>query len=249
MFLARRIGVVVPAFNTSEHIEEVLKSIPEYVDNILFVNDGSTDETEEIARKVKREGLVFLSHPQRRGVGAAMETGYRAGIDYGCEILAVMAGDGQMDPDDLESLLVPIVMDQADYVKGNRFLSPEFLKLMPVARQLGNVTLSLLSKPVTGYWDVFDSQCGYTAISAETLCRILEKGIYHGYGVPNDLLVRLKMLGARVAERPVKVRYSNGSSRMNMRIVPFSISLLLARLWLKRVSHNVKSISALQNNL
>lgn len=246
MYLNKRVGVVVPAFNASAHIASVICGMPEIVDVIAFVNDGSTDDTWERASAVRREGLVLLRHAKRRGVGAAMESGYRECLRRDCELIAVMAGDGQMCPDDLESLLAPVASGEVDYAKGNRFLRPDCISEMPLGRRAGNVALSLLSKPVTGYWHVFDSQCGYTVISRHMLAEILKDGIYHGYGVPNDLLTRLGLSGARVKDIPVKAVYRDGHSRMNMRLVPFTISALLLRLWLKRMSRTALDMAAMQ---
>jgi len=244
--LDKRVGVVVPAYNASAHIADVLSGMPEIVDVIAFVNDGSLDDTWERASAVEREGLVCLRHARRRGVGAAMESGYRECLLQGCDLIAVMAGDGQMSPDDLEALLVPVASGEADYAKGNRFLRADCISEMPLGRRFGNVTLSLLSKPVTGYWRVFDSQCGYTVISRYMLGEILKEGIYHGYGVPNDLLTRLGLLGARVKDVPVKAIYSDGHSRMNMRVVPFTVSALLFRLWLKRMGRTALDMAVMQ---
>ena len=116
----------------------------------------------------------------------------------------VMAGDGQMDPSDLPGLLLPIVEGRVDYVKGNRFLHGEVWHKMPLPRLMGNVLLSLATKVSSGYWHLFDSQCGYTAASRLALEVVDAAGLFPRYGYPNDLLARLNAAGLRVEDAAVK---------------------------------------------
>ncbi len=118
-----------------------------------------------------------------------------------------MAGDGQMDPADLPRLLGPIACGRADYVKGNRFARAEVWRTMPQLRLVGNILLSLLTRAASGYWHLFDSQCGFTAATRQALSAIEIERIYPGYGYPNDLLARLWVAGVRVMDVPVRPIY------------------------------------------
>jgi glycosyltransferase involved in cell wall biosynthesis len=207
MFRGRRIAVVVPAFNEAEKIARTLRSIPGFVDQVIVVDDASQDGTLRIARRSQRRGLVVLGHERNRGVGAAIATGYAAAFDAGADVTAVMAGDSQMDPADLISLLEPVAFGRADYAKGNRFAWPGVYRVMPLQRVLGNVVLSLLTRLASGYGRVFDSQCGYTAANRRALALILAGEVFPRYGYPNDLLCRLGAHGARVLDIPVRPVY------------------------------------------
>jgi glycosyltransferase involved in cell wall biosynthesis len=207
MYESLRVGVVVPAFNEERKLAATLNGIPDYVDNIVVVDDGSHDRTSVVARRMVRPGLEVIRHPENRGVGAAVASGYRRALDCGSDVVVVMAGDGQMDPADLPTLLLPIARGHADYVKGNRFARKEVWRTMPQLRLFGNILLSLLTRPASGYWHLFDSQCGFTAATRQALSAIKLERIYPGYGYPNDLLARLWVAGVRVIDVPVRPIY------------------------------------------
>jgi glycosyltransferase involved in cell wall biosynthesis len=233
---APRIAVVVPAFNEERAIEATLRSIPDTVQHVLVVDDGSTDATLARALSLGRPGVELLRHGTNQGVGAAILTGYRRALALGAEIAVVMAGDGQMDPRDLPGLLQPLLLDQADYVKGNRFADPRVWSTMPPARLVGNVLLSLATRLTSGYWHLFDSQCGYTAASRRALEWICEAGLFARYGYPNDLLARLHEEGARVVDVPVRAVYGPGwRSGISPATVIYPMSFVLARSFARRL--------------
>jgi hypothetical protein len=148
--------------------------MPAFVDRIVVVDDASRDRTPrdpgEAARRMG-ERLHVIRHRATAASGAAIISGYRAALEGGTQgaLVAVMAGDAQMDPGDLPRLLMPLVKDQADYTKGNRLFTGEAWKIIPRHRYLGNAVLSLLTKVASGYWHVADSQSGYTAVTSEAL--------------------------------------------------------------------------------
>lgn len=215
MYHGLRVAVVVPAYNEQAKLAATLTGIPDYVDHILVVDDASRDDTSGVAearaaeeRARARPGRVeLLRHARNSGVGRAIATGYRRALALGADVTCVMAGDGQMDPADLPVLLAPIVAGRADYVKGNRFASPEVWRAMPRLRLVGNIALSLLTRLSSGYAGLFDSQCGYTAATRRALEAIDLGGLFPRYGYPNDLLARLWVAGARVEDAPVRPIY------------------------------------------
>src|SRR5512140_2870434 len=100
-----QIAVVVPAYHESLLIVRTLRGIPRFVDRIIVVDDGSSDATAALAEREADPRIVVIRHAQNRGVGAALKTGYTQAFADGADIVAVMAGDGQMDPADLQPLL------------------------------------------------------------------------------------------------------------------------------------------------
>jgi glycosyltransferase involved in cell wall biosynthesis len=212
MLDGRRVAVVVPAHDEEALLPQMLAGIPGFVDRVFVVDDASGDATAERARAaaVADPRIEVLTHEQNRGVGAAIVTGYRRAIDQRVEVTCVMAADNQMDPDDLEAIAQPVARGEVEYAKANRLFTGQAWDLIPHHRYLGNAVLSLLTKIASGYWHVADSQSGYTAISLGTLERLDLGRLYPRYGFPNDMLVHLNVLHARVRDVPSRPVYGVG---------------------------------------
>lgn len=237
MYRTLKVAVVVPCFNEEIKIRDVVSTMPSIVDCIYLVDDASTDASiasaQETAEQCGRT-LHVLRHAKNAGVGAAIVTGYKQAYADGFDVVVVMAGDGQMDPEDLESVIQPIADDHADYVKGNRFKAQG--DKIPLHRLIGNLVLSALTKIVSGYWHVSDTQCGYTAINRAALASVNWDDVYPRYGCPNDILTRLNVAEMRVAEVRVKPRYGvDWTSKMKVRAVVAPILGLLMRLFFYRM--------------
>jgi glycosyltransferase involved in cell wall biosynthesis len=231
-----RVAVVIPAFNEEAAIARVVHAVPDDVDDVIVIDDASHDDTFRCALNAACPRVTVVRHEANRGVGGAIVTGYHRALAIGADIAVVMAGDGQMDPADLAGLVAPIANGQADYVKGNRFAHREVWRLMPRHRLLGNVLLSLITRLVSGYWHVFDSQCGYTAISRDALTALHLDGVFTRYGYPNDLLARLHTVGARVVDVPVRTIYGEAwKSGIRLGTVIHPISSVLVRAWARRL--------------
>jgi glycosyltransferase involved in cell wall biosynthesis len=189
MYQNKSIAVVVPAHNEQTQIGKVFETMPDYVDHIVVVDDHSSDDTVETVKQFAQEDrrIGLIEHEKNQGVGGAIATGYTWARDNKIAVTVVMAGDGQMDPADLENVIRPVVDGTADYSKGNRLFFGDAWKMIPHYRYLGNSFLSLMTKIASGYWHIADSQSGYTAISLMALKRIDPETIYKDYGMPNDL--------------------------------------------------------------
>jgi glycosyltransferase involved in cell wall biosynthesis len=210
MLDGKRVAVVVPAYDEEALISTTLTGIPPFVDRIYVVDDGSRDATALRARELGDDRVEVIAHDRNRGVGAAILTGYRRAHEEGVDVVCVMAGDNQMDPADLESLVAPVARDELDYAKANRLVTGEAWQLIPRTRYLGNAVLSMLTKIASGYWHVADSQSGYTALAKRTLDVLDLDRVYTGYGFPNDLLVHLNVVNARVRDFPSRPIYGVG---------------------------------------
>lgn len=238
MYKGFRIGVSVPAYNEENLILKTLQGIPSFVDKIYVVDDASTDRTSEIVENYGDSRVVLLKHNRNRGVGGAIVTAWKMGMDE-VDILAVMAGDNQMDPDDLSSLLDPIVEGKVDFTKGNRFMKKYNLK-MSSWRRFGTAVLTVLNKIATGYWNIGDPQNGYVAISSSALKKIDLDELYKGYAFENDLLLKAKIAGLRVVSVPVTIRYKIGEQskiKYSKFIVKTSWYMLRSFLWRIYVQH------------
>ncbi len=232
MYEGKRIAAVVPAYNEETQVEGVIRTMPEYVDTIVVVDDCSQDRTVEVVARMQAESdrVLLLRHLENQGVGGAIATGYKWSRDHDVDVAVVMAGDGQMAPEDLTAILDPVVRDEVDYSKGNRLYSGEAFRVIPKHRYFGNSALSLLTKIVSGYWHVADSQTGYTAINRKALQTIDWDKMYKRFGQPNDLLVTLNIEDFRVRDVRIQPVYNVGEqSGIKVRNVVFTITWLLVR--------------------
>jgi len=236
MYEGKTIAVVVPAYNEQTQIHGVLETMPDFVDCVIVVDDVSADDTcrlvdEWIAGEGESPRTVLIRHEANGGVGKAITTGYHEAIRRRIDVTAVMAGDGQMDPAELESIVAPVVHGQCDYTKGNRLFYDNAWETIPRHRFLGNAFLSMLTKIASGYWHVADSQTGYTAISLTALETIDLDDVYPRYGYPNDMLVRLNVYDFRVADVPIRPVYHVGEqSKMKLwKVIPTMSWLIFRR--------------------
>jgi len=212
LFKAYKIGVVVPAYNEALLIQETIDGIPDYVDKIYVINDCSTDRTGEIVDQMVDPRIVPIHHEVNKGVGAAIINGYKRALADEMDLVAVMAGDNQMDPTHLPRLLFPIIEGKADYTKGNRLISKDLRKGMSAWRAFGNGLLTLITKIGSGYWNIADPQNGYTVISREALEALDLDSVYTYYGYCNDLLIKLNAFGLQTMDVSMPARYGRETS-------------------------------------
>jgi glycosyltransferase involved in cell wall biosynthesis len=210
MLEGKRVAVVVPAHDEEQLIATTLGGIPGFVDRIIVVDDGSADATSERVHSFGDTRVELVVHERNRGVGAAIVTGYKRALEEDIDVVCVMAGDNQMDPEDLEALVRPVARGEVDYAKANRLFTGQAWELIPRTRYLGNAVLSMLTKIASGYWHIADSQSGFTAIGKDTLALLDLDRVYTYYGFPNDLLVHLNVVNARVRDFPSRPVYGVG---------------------------------------
>ena len=235
MWLDSRVIVVVPAWNEAPRIGRVILGMPPWVDAVIVVDDASRDGTAGAAQAAGDARVHVLRHEQNRGVGAAIATGYRhARVQPGGprDAFVVMAGDAQMDPEDLPRVVAPVAEGRADYVKGNRFVWPDAARSMPRARRLAGIAFSWATSRAIGV-RVSDSQCGYTAIARAACDRIDLGRLWPSYGYPNDLLSALALAGQRIREVAVRPVYADEVSRLRPRHVAV-VAGVVARAWVRR---------------
>lgn len=253
MYDGQAVGVVVPAYNESGHIGEVIETMPDYVDRIYAIDDASSDGTwDEIREAARRHRervaaesgpgsaesqarVVPIRHEQNRGAGGAVKTGYARALEDGMDVIAVMDGDGQMDPAHLERVIEPVAAGEVTYAKGNRLRSSRDFETMSRWRLFGNILLTMLTRISSGYWELSDPQNGFTAISREGLRAIDLDRLYDEYGFLNDLLFALNLNREPVADVAHPARY--GDERSTIRYSTFipRLSALIARNFLTRI--------------
>ena len=242
MYKTKKICVIIPVHNEESQISKVVNSIPDFVDNIVVVDDCSDDNSVDVIEKIieNDKKIILLKHETNKGCGGAISTGNIWASSKDFDIVVRMDGDGQMDPIDLPNILDPVLANEADYTKGNRLFSGEAYKKIPKIRYFGNSILSLLTKIASGYWHVADSQTGYTAINKKALKIINWNKMYKRYGQPNDLLVMLNVSNMRVRDVPIDPVYGVGEkSGIKIRKVIFTIGWLLIKRFFLEVKREI----------
>ena len=214
---APAIAVVIPCFKVRDRVLTVIEQIPPEVNSIHVVDDACPQQTGAVVQAQCRDPRVrVLFHRENRGVGGAMVTGYRDALQAGATVVVKVDGDGQMDPGVLSRFVSPILHGRADYTKGNRFFDIELLKGMPRHRVLGNAVLSLVNKACSGYWNIADPTNGYTAIHASVLALLPLDKLDRRFFFESDMLFRLNIMRAVVADIPLAARYDDEVSNLSV---------------------------------
>ena len=131
MYRDHTIAVVIPAFNESKLLPKTIRGLPDFLDQVIVVDDGSMDRTCDAANQLNDARLVLLKHRVNQGVGRAISTGYQHALTCRADLIVVMGADDQMCPSEISSLLDPLIDGRADYTKGNRLGAPHHGKDMP----------------------------------------------------------------------------------------------------------------------
>lgn len=274
MYRGHSVGVVVTAYNEAGFVGDVVDGMPDYVDRVYVVDDGSTDDTwTEIRRRGTTVGEVMrpdggvvrraddpdghttetaggpevvpIRHESNAGAGGATKTGYRRALSDGVDVVVVVNGDGQMDCTIMDRFLDPIVEGRADFAKGTRLSTPAHREPMSRWRLFGNGLLTGMTRLATGYWGLSDPQNGYTAISRTTLAKLDLDALYDRHGFLNDLIGHLSAADARIADVPHPAVYGDEESSIRYgQFVP-GLSALLARHFLGRIGRRLGTPSFL----
>lgn len=214
---AVKIAAVIPCYRETAHVLGVLTAIGPEIGRIIVVDDACPDGTGRLVReKCPDPRVEVVIHDSNQGVGGATLSGYRRALEWGADIVVKIDGDGQMDPAQVPHLIRPLLANEADYAKGNRFHDLDGLAAMPSLRLVGNLALSFANKVSSGYWDLFDPTNGFTAIHAKVARALPFDKISRSYFFESDMLFRLYLLRAVVVDVPMRARY--GAERSTLRI-------------------------------
>lgn len=212
-----KIAVVIPAYRVSETLCQVISSLPDWIDVIIVVDDACPQHSGRRAEQLGSDKIQIVFHPVNQGVGGAVVTGYRKALEMGCDIIVKVDGDGQMNPSYISALIAPLVGDEADYAKGNRFCDFSALRSMPKIRLFGNNVLSFLEKLFSGYWHIMDPTNGFTAIHQRVVRKLNLDKIAKGYFFESDMLLHLNLINAVVRDVPIPARYGNETSSLSVK--------------------------------
>lgn len=204
----QNITVILPAYNEEVSIGSIVLLTRFYADNVIVVDDGSSDRTAEVARKAGAEVII---HEVNQGKGGALKTGFTAAADLGADIIVTMDSDGQHNPVDIPKLVAPIIEGSADMVNGSRYLNG-LDKNTPIYRRVGQIILDRFTNMNSGL-RITDSQSGFRAFAAST------KDIFRfnsqGMTIESEMLADAGKSCLRIKEVEIGVRYDGDCSTVN----------------------------------
>ena len=224
------ITIIIPAYNEEKNLEKVLPVLPACIGQVpvraLVIVDGSRDRSATVAR---RYAVPVTSHALNRGQGDALRTGFDLASQDGAQIIVTMDADGQHRPEEIERLVMPLLVDEADYVMGSRFLG-HYAEQGGV-RHIGIVLFSALISALTGA-HITDCTNGFRAIRASGLARLDLRE--NRFSAP-ELIIEAANKGLRICEVPVTIlaRGEGHSKKPRSWRYPLGFALVILRTWLR----------------
>jgi glycosyltransferase involved in cell wall biosynthesis len=206
-----KVAVVMPALNAAETIAETVGAIPrEWVDEIVVVDDGSTDATADVARELD---VRVVWHPHNAGYGANQKTCYLDVLQRDAEVIVMLHPDGQYEPALIPELIRPILDDEADLVLGSRMMVPGAARAggMPLYKRIANRALTGVENRVMRT-SLTDLHTGYRAYSRRVLLTIPFLRNANDFSFDSEMLMQASELGFRIAEVPATSRYFRDAS-------------------------------------
>ncbi len=198
-----KITVLLPAYNEEVSIGSMVLIAKKYADNVIVIDDGSSDNTSEIAQIA---GAHVIKHHSNQGKGAALKTGFKAVKDT--DIIVTIDSDGQHNPEDIRKLILPIEKGEADIVNGSRYLNKE-KNDTPYYRRIGQNILDKATNMTSGL-DITDSQSGFRAFSYHTIQAFRFSS--DNFGIESEMLTDAANAGFHIKEVQIGVRYDVNNS-------------------------------------
>jgi glycosyltransferase involved in cell wall biosynthesis len=198
---------VIPCLNEEKFIGNIVRRAAKYVDMVIVVDDGSTDNTSVAA---KNAGAHIIRHEKSRGAGAATRSGIEWATQQNADIVVTLDGDDQHDPDEIGKLLAAAMRDDTGIVIGSRFIDPGFK--IRLHRRLGISTITFIYN-FGSKWHCSDSQSGFRAYTRQFLDNVNIEEDKYGFSV--ETLIKARKLKLRIVEVPVSCIYHGESHSIN----------------------------------
>ena len=195
----------IPAYNEESHIENLIKSAKNHVDSVVVCDDGSTDNTANIA---KNAGAIVISHKTNKGYGASVISLFNYARENNVDAMITIDGDGQHNPDQIPLLLNTMSQHNVDVVIGSRFLNPNIEA--PGYRQRGIKIITSTANYGTDL-KVSDSQSGFRSYSKIAINAI--HPTEEGMSVSTEILLKISNKGLSLAEVPITISYDGDTSQ------------------------------------
>ena len=229
------VGIVIPYYRAASHIETVIDKALQYSNQIVIVNDKSPEPLPNTLLGQLPE-VTVIDLPHNLGVGGATKAGFVFLEEKtNVKVIVKLDADNQMDTSYIPKLVAPILSGSHDFVKGNRFHDFRALKSMPWPRRFGNLFLSFLSKMATGYWNCFDFNNGFFAISRRSMVLLNKNQLANHYFFETSVIAELYYQKAVIKEISMPAIYGDERSNMNLFKMPVLFIGNLAKKFLTRI--------------
>jgi glycosyltransferase involved in cell wall biosynthesis len=198
-----RVLVCIPAYNESNTIGDIVIKAKKYATEIVVYDDGSTDNTYDIAKAAGADNVI--RNPRNSGYGVAIRTLFQAARERNADVMVTLDSDGQHNPDQIPDVIKPIIDEGFEIVVGSRFLNLKDTQRVPKYRSLGIKTITRLNQSAS-YNNITDSQNGFRAYSKNALLKL--NLFENGMPVSSEILINAKRNNLSVKEVPITVSYS-----------------------------------------
>ena len=225
--------VAIPCFNEQQFIGDTVTRVRKYVDKVIVIDDGSTDNTSEVAQAA---GAQVIKHEANRGYGESIRSCLKAAKANDADVLVTLDGDGQHDPAEIPQVVAPILQGDADLVIGSRFLQPNLnqpqpnsptLHQMPRYRKFGIDVITFLYN-LGSKTKVSDAVSGFRAYSRMVLGNL--SCTESGMSISVEIIIKARKNGFRIKEVPISCVYHSQSSTLNPATMGIGIAFSVIRL-------------------
>jgi glycosyltransferase involved in cell wall biosynthesis len=211
-----KVIAVMPAMNAAKTLEHTVRAIPrDFVDEVILVDDHSTDETRELARSLP---IRLVWHPHNAGYGANQKTCYLEALQLDADVVVMLHPDGQYEPELIPAMCAPILAGKADLVLGSRFAEPGMALSngMPRWKYLVNLGLTAVENRIMGT-DLSEAHTGYRAYSRHFLLTVPFLRNANDFSFDSEVLMQAVAFGMRIEEVPARGRYFDDASSVGLR--------------------------------
>ncbi|WP_288975991.1 glycosyltransferase family 2 protein [Methanosphaera stadtmanae] len=216
-----KVAVLLPAYNEEVSIASMILLSLQYADEVIVIDDGSSDRTSEVSRLA---GATVLSHTTNKGKGAALKTGFKYAQDY--DIIVTIDADGQHNPSEIPDVIKPIMEDRADIVNGSRYIAGKDTTT-PTYRRVGQTVLDNATYLASGV-KLTDTQSGFRAFSSKSIEYFNFDP--NGFGIESDMLIEASVNKLRIVEVEITVRYDVNTTTDNPIVQGFSVLMRILEL-------------------
>ena len=208
MVRMKTFGAIIPCYKGNKKTLEIIEKTLELVNYVVLVDDCCPNYTGQIAQeKIKNKNLIIFINHKNIGVGGSVKKGIKYLLSINCDYIIKIDADGQIPPSLINKIKEPLLNEEAEAIKGNRFTNITNVLKMPKIRLIGNLGLSFLNKVSTGYWELFDPTNGFIAFNSKLIRKIRLSKLEDRYFFESSLLFECSLANISIKQIPMEILY------------------------------------------